>query len=77
MPIRLHALAAALALAVAPGSLPAQAPAADVHRSHIVNLDFVRHLVPYDAGRLMVEMRDGTKILASRARSRALRELAL
>jgi two-component system LytT family response regulator len=48
-----------------------------VHRSHIVNLDFVRHLVPYDAVRLQVEMRDGTKILASRARSRTLRELAL
>jgi two-component system LytT family response regulator len=48
-----------------------------VHRSHIVNLDFVRHLVPFDAGRLQVEMRDGTRILASRARSRALRDLAL
>lgn len=48
-----------------------------VHRSHVVNLDHVRHLVPFDAGRLQVEMRDGTRILASRARSRALRELAL
>jgi two-component system LytT family response regulator len=48
-----------------------------VHRSHIVNLDFVRHLVPYDAGRLQVEMRDGTKILASRARSKTLRDRAL
>ena len=48
-----------------------------VHRSHIVNLDFVRHLVPFDAGRLQVEMRDGTRVLASRARSKALRELAL
>jgi two-component system LytT family response regulator len=48
-----------------------------VHRSHIVNLDFVRQLVPYDGARLMVEMRDGTKILASRTRSRDLRELAI
>ena len=48
-----------------------------VHRSHIVNLDFVKHLVPFDAGRLQVEMRDGARILASRARSKALRELAL
>jgi DNA-binding LytR/AlgR family response regulator len=48
-----------------------------VHRSHVVNLDFVRHLVPFDAGRLTVEMRDGTRIVASRARSKALRELAL
>ena len=48
-----------------------------IHRSHVVNLDYVRHLVPYDAGRLQVEMRDGTRILASRARSRVLRERAL
>jgi two-component system LytT family response regulator len=48
-----------------------------IHRSHIVNLDFVRHLVPYDGTRFQVEMRDGTKILASRARSRELRHLAL
>ena len=33
--------------------------------------------VPYDAGRLQVEMRDGTKIPASRARSKALRERTL
>ena len=48
-----------------------------VHRSHIVNLDFVRQLVPFDGARLMVEMHDGTKILASRTRSRDLRELAI
>jgi two-component system LytT family response regulator len=48
-----------------------------VHRSHVVNLDFVRHLAPYDAGRLLVEMRDGTRIVASRARSAVLRGLAL
>ena len=48
-----------------------------VHRSHIVNLDFVRHLTPFDAGRLQVEMLDGTRILASRTRSKALRDLAL
>jgi two-component system LytT family response regulator len=48
-----------------------------VHRAHIVNLDFVRQLVPFDGARLMVEMRDGAKILASRTRSRDLRELAI
>ena len=46
-----------------------------VHRSHIVNLDFVRALVPYDATRLMVEMRDGTSLVASRAGTRVLRGL--
>ena len=48
-----------------------------VHRSHIVNLDHVSALVPYDASRLQVEMRDGTKIMASRTRSRELRHLAI
>jgi len=48
-----------------------------VHRAHIVNLDFVKHLVPFDGSRMQVEMRDGTKILASRARSKELRQLAV
>ena len=48
-----------------------------IHRSHVVNLDHVSALVPYDATRLQVEMRDGTKIMASRTRSRELRHLAI
>ncbi len=48
-----------------------------VHRAHVVNLDFVKHMVPYDGSRMLVEMRDGTKILASRARSKDLRALAI
>ena len=48
-----------------------------VHRAHIVNLDFVKQLVPFDGSRMQVEMRDGTKILASRARSKELRQLAV
>lgn len=48
-----------------------------VHRTHIVNLDFVSQLVPFDANRIQVEMRSGARIVASRARSKALRELAL
>jgi two-component system LytT family response regulator len=48
-----------------------------VHRTHIVNLDFVQQIVALDGGRLQVELRDGTKIAASRARSRALRERTL
>ncbi len=47
-----------------------------VHRSHIVNLDFVAALESYDATRLQVVLRDGTRILASRARSRALKAWA-
>jgi two-component system LytT family response regulator len=45
-----------------------------VHRSHIVNLDFVRALEPYDGSRFQVTLRSGTVIVASRQRSRALRE---
>lgn len=49
---------------------------ARVHRSHIVNLDHVVALEPYDSTRLEVVLRDGTRVLASRARSRALRARA-
>lgn len=48
-----------------------------VHRSHVVNLDHVAALVPYDAGRLQVELRDGAKLVASRAGSALLRGLML
>jgi two-component system, LytTR family, response regulator len=48
-----------------------------IHRSHIVNLDHVASLAAYDATRLQVELRDGTKLLASRTRSRELRHLVV
>ena len=48
-----------------------------VHRAHIVNLDYVKQLVPFDGSRMQIEMRDGTKILASRTRSKELRQLAI
>jgi two-component system LytT family response regulator len=48
-----------------------------VHRAHIVNLDFVKQLVPFDGSRMQIEMRDGTRILASRTRSKELRQLAI
>jgi two-component system LytT family response regulator len=48
-----------------------------VHRAHIVNLDAVRQLVPFDGSRMQVELKDGTKIIASRARSRDLRQMAV
>jgi DNA-binding LytR/AlgR family response regulator len=41
-----------------------------------VNLDHVAALVPFDA-RLEVHMTDGTKLMASRTRSRELRGLAI
>lgn len=47
-----------------------------VHRCHIVNLDRVVALEPYDDRRLVVVLEGGRRVVASRAGSRALRELA-
>ncbi len=44
-----------------------------VHRSHIVNLDRVRQMRPYDDRRLLIEMEDGAEVVASRAASERLR----
>jgi two-component system LytT family response regulator len=46
-----------------------------VHRSHVVNLDHVVSWKPYDGSRFQIVLRTGTTILASRQRSRVLREL--
>jgi two-component system LytT family response regulator len=47
-----------------------------IHRSHIINLDHMAAMLPFDATRLQVEMKDGTRLVASRTRSRELRGLA-
>ena len=46
-----------------------------VHRSHILNFDFVKQMQPYDDRRLLVTLKDGSQILASRSGSQRLREL--
>ena len=46
-----------------------------VHRSHVVNLDHIEQLRPYDDRRLEVQMIDGSKVVASRSGSRKLREM--
>jgi len=46
---------------------------AQVHRSHIVNLDAIDHLRPFDDRRLLIVLRDGSEIVASRAASERLR----
>jgi two-component system, LytTR family, response regulator len=46
-----------------------------VHRSHLVNLEEVELLRPYDARRLQVQLRGGETIVASRAASEQLRRL--
>jgi two-component system LytT family response regulator len=48
-----------------------------IHRSHIVNLDKVAAFLPQDGARLAIEMKDGTKLMASRTRARELKHLAI
>jgi two-component system LytT family response regulator len=48
-----------------------------IHRSHLINLDYVKMIEPYDASRVEVVMQSGDRIVASRLGSRKLRELAL
>lgn len=55
----------------------AQANFLRVHRSHLVNLDYVTSIEPYDATRLQVSLKSGAQIVASRAGTKRLRELAL
>ena len=48
-----------------------------VHRSHLVNLEYVASIEPYDAARLQVVLKSGARIVASRTGSKRLRDLAL
>jgi two-component system LytT family response regulator len=48
-----------------------------IHRSHLINLEYVTSIEPYDAARAQVVMKSGTRIVASRAGSKRLRCLAL
>ena len=47
-----------------------------IHRSHIINLDYIAALHAHDATRMTVELADGTKVVASRSGSQKLRQLA-
>lgn len=48
-----------------------------IHRSHLINLEYVTSIEAYDAARVQVEMKNGACIVASRTGSKLLRELAL
>jgi len=48
-----------------------------IHRSHLINLEYVKSIEPYDASRLQVVLTSGVEIVASRAGSKQLRGLAL
>ena len=46
-----------------------------VHRSHVVNIEAVEYLRDYGDRRLLVRMRDGTEIVASRTASQDLKRM--
>ncbi|MBT8489323.1 MAG: LytTR family transcriptional regulator, partial [Gemmatimonadetes bacterium] len=46
-----------------------------VHRGHVVNLSRVKGFKRYDDRRMLVNLEDGTRIVASRAGSKALRSM--
>jgi two-component system, LytTR family, response regulator len=46
-----------------------------VHRSHAVNIDAVEYLHDYGDRRLLVRLREGAEIIASRTASQELRRL--
>ena len=48
-----------------------------VHRSALVNLDFVDSMRADDQSQLLIQMRDGTMLMASREASKVLREMAI
>lgn len=48
-----------------------------IHRSHLINLEFVASIEPYDANRVEAVMKSGVRIVASRTGSKLLRDLAL
>ncbi|HEY0037231.1 MAG TPA: LytTR family DNA-binding domain-containing protein [Longimicrobium sp.] len=48
-----------------------------IHRSHIVNLEHVAALQPFDPHRMMVELASGARVLTSRSRTQALRSKIL
>ena len=48
-----------------------------IHRSHLINLEYVTSIDPYDAARVQVVMKSGARIVASRTGSKRLRELPL
>ena len=48
-----------------------------IHRCHLINLEYVTSIEPYDAARVEVVMKSGARIVASRSGSKRLRDLAL
>ena len=48
-----------------------------IHRSHVVSIDRIKSLEPYDGHRLLVELVDGSSLVASKNGTKLLRALVL
>jgi len=48
-----------------------------IHRSHLINLELITLIEPYDTARAQVTLKSGTRLVASRTGSKLLRDLAL
>jgi two-component system LytT family response regulator len=48
-----------------------------IHRSHLINLELITLIEPYDTARVQVTLKSGTRLIASRTGSKLLRDLAL
>src|SRR5215470_3432017 len=48
-----------------------------IHRSHLINLELITLIEPYDTARAQVTLKSGTRLIASRTGSKLLRDLAL
>jgi two-component system LytT family response regulator len=48
-----------------------------IHRSHLINLEYIASIEPYDAAHVQVVLKSGERIVASRTGSKRLRGLAL
>jgi two-component system LytT family response regulator len=78
--VTIHSAAKQYLVSVRLSDLEGQLAAANflrIHRSHLINLEYVASIEPYDAARVQVVMKSGTRIVASRAGSKRLRDLAL
>jgi two-component system LytT family response regulator len=78
--VTLHTVGKQYLVSVRLTELEAQLPASHflrIHRSHIVNLEFITVIEPYDAARVEVAMKSGIRIVASRAGTKRLRDLSI
>jgi two-component system LytT family response regulator len=78
--ITLYTAAKRYLVSVRLSELEAQLPTTQflrIHRSHLVNLEYITLIEPHDAARVEVAMKSGTRIVASRTGSKRLRELAI